>query len=137
MVLIKRLKSTLPYVSILVLFWAAISFCAKAQADNGYVRINWESLELSSQQRDTLNTLDQQWKTVVCKLAPRIRMNEEKLRELMNSDSPDEDQIIKLQEQIHQDKATLKVDATEIFLSKRKALNKEQQQKLREMLNMY
>lgn len=100
-----------------------------------FIEVQWERLELSTSQRSNLTTLDRQWQGRYAELAPRIQANEQKLRALMNSAHPDEHEIMRLQQQIHEDKMQLKMDATQIFLHKRRILSREQDERLMKMMN--
>lgn len=132
-----RFKSMLPRLSLLLFITLVLSGWLQAMAKAEYVQVNWESLDLSSQQRNHLNSLDQTWKSLVTELVPRIQANEKKLKNMMNCTSPDEDEIMRVQQSIHEDKLKLKMQATQIFLDKRKVLTKEQQEKLRKIMSMH
>jgi hypothetical protein len=133
----RYVKWIFPNLSLMLLVTLMLSLGAQAYARHEYNEVNWDSLNLSNQQRSNLNSLDAQWHNTVTEVAPRIQGNEKKLKLLMNSSKADESQIIRLQEQIHEDKTRLKVQATQIFLDKRKCLNREQQDKLRKMINLH
>lgn len=132
-----RLKSVLSRLSFLFLITLIFSIWTQAMAKEEYVPVNWESLDLSSQQRNHLNSLDQTWKSIVSELVPRIQANEKKLKQMMHCASPNEDEILRLQQTIHEDKTKLKIQATQIFLDKRKVLTKDQQEKLRKMMSVH
>ncbi len=123
------------FSSLTLALLMALTSSNDAFAKQQFREVNWETLELSDTQRSSLNRLDQQWKSSVNDLVPRIKANENKLQTLMKSSKPDEREIIRLQEQIHEDKMKLKLEATHIFLTKRKILNKDQQVKLQRMIN--
>ena len=124
-------------LSVLVMACFVTGFCSQAIARQEYVHVNWDTLDLSSYQRNHLNELDQQWKSTVNELAPRIHQNQKKLKQLMSNPEADAGEIMQLQQEIHQDKSKLKIEATQIFLNKRKVLNQEQRDRLRQMLNLY
>ncbi len=106
-------------------------------AKDEIVEIDWESLDLSTQQREQLHQLDRQWKSSVSQVAPRLQSNRKKLKTLMASPGGREEDILQLQQQIHQDNARLRMDATQIYLNKRRILNREQEEKLRYILNSH
>lgn len=114
-----------------------MGFWGQAQAKQEYLEVNWDSLDLSDSQRNNLKNLDNRWKSTVSDIVPRIQTNERKLKQLMQSSKPNEGEILKLQQQIHEDKTQLKMEATEIFLHKRKVLNNQQQEKLQKMINLH
>lgn len=99
-----------------------------------FVEVQWERLELSQDQKSNLTHLDKQWQNRYSEVVPRIHANEQKLRALMNSAHPDEHEIMRLQQQIHEDKMKLKMDATQIFLYKRRVLSREQDERLMQMM---
>jgi len=99
-----------------------------------FVQVQWERLELSQDQRSNLTHLDKQWQNRYTELVPRIQANEQKLRRMMNASHPDEREIMQLQQQIHEDKLQLKMDATQIFLHKRRVLSQDQDKKLMKMI---
>lgn len=135
---IQKRKWFLSSLSLIMLACVLISSWEQAAYAKGdYHEVNWESLELSSQQREDLSELDDQWRQSVQELVPKIRTNERKLKRLMQSSQTDEDQILNLQQEIHDDKSKLKLQATQIFLMKRKILNKNQQGKLMKMMKMH
>lgn len=99
-----------------------------------YVQVQWERLELSQDQRSNLTHLDKQWQNRYSELVPRIQANEQRLRKLMNASHPDEREIMQLQQEIHEDKLQLKMDATQIFLHKRRILSQDQDKKLMKLM---
>lgn len=133
--MIRPLRTVLTPLAAVLVLAVLLGAWSQALAKQGYVQVNWDRLDLSSQQRNSLNNLDEQWHGTVSEVAPRLHENERKLKHLMRSPNADEEEILSLQQQIHKDKAQLKMEATQIFLNKRKVLNKEQQQKLRNMIN--
>jgi hypothetical protein len=133
--MIKRLKNILPYLSLMVLIYVFVSFCSEVEAKPR--EIDWDSLDLSSQQRDQINQQDEQWRSAVSEAAPRIQMKERKLKKMMSSPQSDEQEILRLQQDIHEEKARLKMEATRIFLNKRKVLKRDQQQKLQNIINLH
>lgn len=96
--------------------------------------IDWEQLNLNSDQKTHIQDLDSQWKSIYNQLAPNIRQKEAKLLQMMNNPHSNEAEIMKLQNEINQDKIELKQQATELFLSKRKCLKPEQKKRLMEMV---
>ncbi len=101
-----------------------------------FQKVNWESLELSDDQRLRLTELDHQWHQTAEEAVPRIQRNQQRLRQLMASPNPSEEDVLAIQQRIHQDKLNLKMQATQIFLMKRKVLTPPQQAKLRKMLTL-
>lgn len=135
--MLRQFKWLFSHLSALVLFYVILSCWSQAIAKQEYKAVNWDSLDLSNQQRDSLNDLDEQWQSSLSEMAPRIQANERKLKLLMRSPKPNESDILKLQQQILEDKAKLKLEATQIFSLKRKLLKKEQEQKLIQMMDLY
>jgi Spy/CpxP family protein refolding chaperone len=133
----RLLKSFFPKVPVIFLFCLLLSCWLQAQAKQDLLEVNWDSLDLSDQQRSSLNNLDQQWKNTVSQIAPRLHANERLLKHMIYSSTPNEDQILQLQEDIHEDKMRLKMNATEIFLDKRRVLNPQQQEKLQQIINLH
>lgn len=130
-------KLNLPRLSLLILLFLVAGMWAQAYAGQRYVEVNWESLELTGQQRNHLQDLDEQWKSTVSEIVPRLEDNRRKLRRLMKSPEADKTEIIRLQEKINADKTRLKIRAFQIFQDKRRILNRDQQEKLQKMLEMH
>ncbi len=133
----QRIKSLLPKALMLLPVSIVVLGCLDLSARAEYQKVNWESLDLSSPQRTKLNQLDSEWQEVVSEVVPRLRVNQKKLKKLMGEQHPDEDEILEVQKAIHKDKAKLRMEATQIFLHKRKVLNEQQEEKLQKMLNMH
>jgi hypothetical protein len=112
----------------------AAGFWLQAQAKSDFQEIQWETLDLSEQQRQSIQQLDQHWHSTVSEVVPRIQEQEKRLKHLMSSQKPDEPTILQVQQSIHQDKSRLKMEATQIFLRKRKILNKQQENRLLRMI---
>jgi Spy/CpxP family protein refolding chaperone len=101
-----------------------------------YTQVNWETLDLNPQQRATLYSLDRQWRISVAEVAPKIAAKEHRLKQMMNACNANEDDILHLQQEIHEDKMHLKMQATQIFLDKRRVLTPEQNAHLLQMMNL-
>lgn len=127
----KRFYAWLPWMLFVAVF---LNMSHQAFAKQGVHEVNWDQLDLTNHQRNLLDNLDEQWRSTVSDMVPRIRANEKKLKLLVMSPDANEAEILRLQQEIHEDKMRLKMEATQIFLHKRKVLSTTQQEKLMKML---
>jgi Spy/CpxP family protein refolding chaperone len=131
-----HLKFRIPAVAVVVMIALVPMLWRTASAEQtGITRVNWDNLNLSEDQREQLDSMDQQWKNTVHELAPRIENNRRKLKLMMNESQPDENEIMELQQQVHEDQLKLKMRATKLYLGKKKVLNADQQEKFSQMMN--
>ncbi|MBK8190461.1 MAG: hypothetical protein IPK79_08435 [Vampirovibrionales bacterium] len=110
---------------------AAVSPCAYAEAGS---KIDWNALELTTNQCDSLQTLDSEWKNIYSDLYPQIQSDRAKLRRLMNDPAADDQQVLALQSHLQQSEQRLRSEATRIFMLKKNYLSPEQKRRLYQMM---
>ncbi|HEY9787670.1 MAG TPA: hypothetical protein V6D17_19940 [Candidatus Obscuribacterales bacterium] len=109
----------------------------QALADEGGkagCRIEWSKLNLTAQQSQQIDQLDQQWQQDFRSLKPLIDEAQRKKQRLLESHNADPLEIMRLQASIDQWKQQLNQAATANYLKKRQILNESQQHQLEQML---
>ncbi len=96
--------------------------------------IDWSKLELSPQQSNQVQQLEQQWYKESGEILPQIREEQLKLQKLLAEHNPDSMQIVGLQQSIARRKEQLNLAAMQNYLSKKKLLNDKQQLQFEQMI---
>jgi Spy/CpxP family protein refolding chaperone len=118
--------------SALVLVTAGLALC-----NSDCMKVNWEHLELNDQQRSQIKEVDSQWRSKASGLFPRLQQKQDKLNRLMREPEANPQQVMQLQQEVHQDKMELNMHATQLYLNKKRILSPVQRQKLEHMLEAH
>ena len=129
--------SRLSYVPMLltVLLLCAQLFNAAIAADEAQATfINWNQLNLSPEQNNTIQSLNSEWNHQYMELKPAIDEEQKKLTRMLTEPNSDPLEIISLQASIERKRGQLKTAAISNYLHKRQVLNSKQQQRLHDMV---
>lgn len=104
----------------------------RADGDNpcGHCNIDYEKLDLSSDQSVKVQQLDQQWFEYYQKSHPKIQEMQQELKKLMSSPKSDPTELIMMQQKIDQENSKLKSFAISIWAKKKELLSDPQKEKL-------
>lgn len=100
----------------------------------GMNTIDWNELDLSKSQMETIQKLDEDWSQVEQLIRPKIIRDQQQLKNVMGNPDADENLIRKLQNDIMLRQKQLRYEATENFLSKRRVLSPDQRKKLHQQM---
>lgn len=110
----------------LLLAWPALGLAAN--------RVDWNALELTTEQCDGLQALDSEWKAIYAQLYPQLEADRTRLRRLMNDPAADDQQVLALQTRLQQSEQQMRSEATRIFMQKKSHLTPEQKRRLYQMM---
>jgi Spy/CpxP family protein refolding chaperone len=96
--------------------------------------INWNQLNLSPEQNNTIQSLNSDWNHQYMELKPAIDEEQRKLTRMLTDPNSDPLEIISLQASIERKRGQLKTVAINNYLHKRQILNMQQQQQLQDMV---
>ncbi len=117
--------------------WLLCGFCATIEpsfADDGRLTVDWKRLNLSAQQSQQIQVLEQDWNAKYMKLQPQIVEHQRKLVHLLNDPKSDSLEIMSTQQTIARLKEQLRNEATANYLRKRALLTEIQQHQLESMM---
>ena len=112
----------------------AVPGAGPALADESRCSINWARLNLSPEQTQQIQSLEQQWNKDYMDLQPVIIDDQHKLTRLLSDPKSDPVEIMALQQAIARKKEQLRSNATANYLRKRQLLNEAQQHGLEDMM---
>lgn len=96
--------------------------------------VNWNSLQLNSDQNQVIQKLDSEWQATYGQVYPQIQTDKAKLRSMLNDPNAQSEDVMKMQDQIHRNEQTLRNEAARVFMKKKEALDSSQKQKLKEQM---
>lgn len=96
--------------------------------------INWTSLNLSSDQSDRLEELEDDWKQTYATVFPQIEAERRELKQLLSNPNSDPNKIMQVQSRINQKKMLLHQEAMKVYLKKKDQLNPDQRNRLQQMI---
>lgn len=105
-----------------------------AAADEPNCSINWTKLNLSPQQSERIQSLDNKWNEFYVNLQSSIVNDQRKLTQLLSDPKSDPVEIMALQQSITRKREQLRSKATATYLRKRQLLNDQQQVELQNMV---
>lgn len=111
-----------------------INISPMAQADESHCNIDWQRLQLSSQQNQQIQMLEGQWNQAYLDIQPAIVEDQRRLTRLLSDPKSDALEIMTLQQGIARRKEQLRSVATANYLRKRQVLNDDQQRSLEDMI---
>lgn len=107
----------------------------QAFADELRMCINWQRLNLTPQQSQQIQVLEQQWSHDYMEIQPSIVEDQHKLTRLLSDPKSDPLEIMALQQAIARKREQLRAAATTSYLRKRQLLNENQQHGLEDMIH--
>lgn len=96
--------------------------------------VNWQRLQLSPQQSQTIQSLEGQWNQEYMQIQPAIIEDQRKLSRLLSDPKSDPLEIMSLQQAIARKHEQLRATATTSYLKKRQVLTESQQHSLEDMM---
>ncbi len=114
-----------------------VGLCTGGQAGADELRmcINWQRLNLTPQQSQQIQVLEQQWNHDYMEIQPSIVEEQRKLTRLLSDPKSDPLEIMSLQQSIARKREQLRAAATTNYLRKRQLLNEDQQHGLECMIH--
>ncbi|MFN8657511.1 MAG: hypothetical protein U0105_14305 [Candidatus Obscuribacterales bacterium] len=119
---------------ILAVVAAALSVPAQAQNCPAPCRDPYAQMQLSPQQRQRIQGYQQQWNEQYAQLQPQLRVQQQRLVALLSNPQSDALEISQTQQRISSLQQQLSTQATMNILQKRRILNDQQRQQLRQMM---
>jgi hypothetical protein len=127
------MKTMDKYLACLILFLClSVQSASADEARTSF--INWNQLNLSTQQNNTIQSLNTEWNHQYMELKPAIDEEQKKLQRMLADPNSDPLEIISLQASIERKRGQLKTEAINNYLHKRQILNTQQQQQLQDMV---
>lgn len=96
--------------------------------------LDWKKLNLSSQQSQQIQTLEQDWNGKYMQIQPQIQEHQRKLARLLVDPKSDSLEIMSTNQTLTRLKEQLRNEATTNYLRKRSILNQDQQHQLESMM---
>jgi hypothetical protein len=106
-----------------------------AFADECKGLIDWQKLNLSTQQQQQVQNLEAQWNRDYMELQPAILEDQRKLTQELSDSRPDPVEVMALQQSIARKQEQLRATATANYLRKRQCLNEDQCKQMEDMLH--
>src|SRR5690349_18667858 len=97
-------------------------------------KINWGSLNLTQQQQQNINQLEDQWSQTCASTMPQIEADKAELMKHLNSPNGDQAKVLMLQNRISANKAKLQSASLQVFLKKKQQLNPDQRSQLQQLM---
>lgn len=117
------------------LFLFASPLAAMAAGDSpNHPLVDWDRLNLDSEQRSTINRLEADWRKTYNELSPQIKQDRQQLNRVLNMPKSDMNQVMTLQQQIQTNEHKLRQEATRTFLMKKQQLSPGQCKQLMNMV---
>ena len=113
---------------------SAATVCPVFADEGGHCHIDWSKLNLSAQQSQQIQQLQQDWERQYNEIKPGISDDQRKLTRLLADHTSDPVEIMALQQSIARKKEALNAAATANYLKKRQLLNDNQQHSLELMI---
>lgn len=117
------------------LFAVSLMVALQLPADAGNWRDPYARMHLSNQQRQQITGYQHQWNAQYSTIKPQLRRQQEKLMTLLSDTRSDPLEITQTQQKISTLKEQLGNQATLNVLRKRRILNEEQRQQLRQEMD--
>ncbi len=96
--------------------------------------IDWRALNLSEEQEIAIDGLERQWQQTFSQVYPKLRTDQQTLQTLLQSQQASENQVLALQERIHDQQDRLRREAMRTFMKKKSYLSSSQQEQLHAMM---
>ncbi|MDH4378931.1 MAG: Spy/CpxP family protein refolding chaperone [Vampirovibrionales bacterium] len=105
------------------------------------VNVGWANsalfyeLDLTPQQTQSMQKLDDQWQGSYSQLQPQIEQDQTTLKRLIQAPSANSEQVMHVQNRLQRNRDALHQSATRIFMEKKERLTPEQRQRLHKMMD--